>query len=98
MKAIIIEHSASPKGKAKLFARHYRRLALVLIDEEVLPKEGREEHVMLSPRAKGVLAVIESSVVHKGRGTGQSEYAAYLAELRAKRDSYNTTRNYANAS
>lgn len=49
---ILMNNSASPKGRAKDFSRNYRHIAIVEIEGENWPK-------MISERAKGVIRIVK---------------------------------------
>lgn len=74
-KYIVMESTAQVKGKMAQFG-HYRRIAVVEIEGDDLPK-------MISERARGVVRIVrEWSPMHRGK-TERSEY--YGARKAAER-------------
>ena len=74
-----MESTPHMAGKAREYSRHYRRMALV----EVESADARPR--MISPRAKGVIRVVEDVTLCVGT-TERSEGYRRRAEMRARAD------------
>lgn len=77
-KIAYMESTPRLKGKAKQFGTHYRRIALVEIEDNF---SGRPR--MISDRARGVVRVIESESVYIGK-TARSAGRRRRDDMRAR--------------
>ena len=86
MPYLYMESSPQLKGRARQYGRHYRKMAVV----EVEPGYGPDRPPkMISPRARGVVRVVDCATLHVGttdRSAGRvwrSRMLALCAELNA---------------
>ena len=82
IEAIVLTSSPALKGKARQWGASYRRIALVLVDRDVLAAEGIETPRMISDRARGVVRILRERTLHVGQSE-RSEGRRFLAELKA---------------